>query len=190
MTARTPVVLYALDREDFLAAVTGHSGGRGRGDGHERDRRGRLDGLSVDCVVMAADRRDRAHRGRARPLSCRCREALTRPDIWRSSLRMRSFSASTAVSAGRARPTRVDPLVLLTRDRLDVRAVAEKVDLAADGRTAWFDEQLENEWYGACRGTGVLQRRDGEWRIEQYNLSIPLPNELPGRSSARNRETG
>ena len=24
MTARTDVVLYALDREDFLAAVTGH----------------------------------------------------------------------------------------------------------------------------------------------------------------------
>ncbi len=63
------------------------------------------------------------------------------------------------------------------------------IDVAADGRTAWFDEQLENESYGACRGTGVLQRRDGEWRIEQYNLSIPLPNELAGEIVARIRET-
>ena len=64
------------------------------------------------------------------------------------------------------------------------------VDVAADGRTAWFDEQLDNESYGVCRGTGVLQRRDGEWRIEQYSLSIPLPNELAGEIVARIRETG
>jgi CRP-like cAMP-binding protein len=30
--ARTPVRLYALDRDDFLAAVTGYSGGREAGD--------------------------------------------------------------------------------------------------------------------------------------------------------------
>ena len=64
------------------------------------------------------------------------------------------------------------------------------VDVAADGGTAWFDEQLDNESYGVCRGTGVLQRRDGEWRIEQYSLSIPLPNELAGEIVARIRETG
>ncbi len=61
------------------------------------------------------------------------------------------------------------------------------VDVAADGGTAWFDERLENESYGACRGTGVLQLRDGEWRIEQYNLSISIPNELAGEIVARIR---
>ena len=62
------------------------------------------------------------------------------------------------------------------------------VDIAADGGTAWFDERLENASYGACRGTGVLQLRDGEWRIEQYNLTIPIPNELAGEVVARIRE--
>lgn len=52
------------------------------------------------------------------------------------------------------------------------------IDIAADGQTAWFDETVENAHYGACRGTGVL-RHDGErWRIEQYNLTIPVPDEL------------
>jgi len=52
------------------------------------------------------------------------------------------------------------------------------VDIAADGQTAWFDETVENAHYGACRGTGVL-RYDGEnWRIEQYNLTIPVPDAL------------
>jgi len=63
------------------------------------------------------------------------------------------------------------------------------VEVAADGRTAWFDERLENEWYGECRGTGVLQLRDGEWTIEQYNLTIPIPNELAAEVVARIRET-
>jgi len=47
-----------------------------------------------------------------------------------------------------------------------------------DGRTAWFDEMLDNEKYGECRGSGVLvYGLDGTWRIAQYNLSKPIPNE-------------
>ena len=61
------------------------------------------------------------------------------------------------------------------------------VAIAAGGGTAWFDERLENESYGACRGTGVMQLRDGEWRIEQYDLSISIPNELAGEIVARIR---
>jgi len=63
------------------------------------------------------------------------------------------------------------------------------VEIAADGQTAWFDETVENEWYGECRGTGVLQRHGGEWKIEQYNLTIPIPNELAADVVARIRET-
>lgn len=47
-----------------------------------------------------------------------------------------------------------------------------------DGRTAWFDEMLDNAKYGECRGSGVLVYGvDGTWRIAQYNLSKPIPNE-------------
>ena len=47
-----------------------------------------------------------------------------------------------------------------------------------DGSTAWFDEVLENEKYGLCRGSGVLVLRDDAWRIAQYNLTFLVPNEL------------
>ncbi len=50
--------------------------------------------------------------------------------------------------------------------------------VAPSGDTAWFDEALSNEKYGPCRGTGVLRKIDGEWKIEQYNLSIPIRNEI------------
>ena len=52
------------------------------------------------------------------------------------------------------------------------------VVIAADGVTAWFDELLSNEAYGTCRGSGVLLLTESGWRIAQYNLSIPIPNEL------------
>ncbi len=50
----------------------------------------------------------------------------------------------------------------------------------SDGEdVAWFDERLKNEGLGSCRGSGVLLRgEDGRWRIAQYNLTIPVPNEI------------
>ncbi len=54
------------------------------------------------------------------------------------------------------------------------------VDLSRDGRSAWFDELLHNDSLGQCRGSGVLLLEDGQWRIAQYNLSVPIPNALVG----------
>ena len=48
------------------------------------------------------------------------------------------------------------------------------------GSTAWFDERLTNEKYGETRGSGVLRRQKGRWRLVQYVLSFPVPNELAG----------
>lgn len=47
-----------------------------------------------------------------------------------------------------------------------------------DGSSAWFDERLQNDRYGETRGTGVLVRGDAGWKISQYHLTIPIPNEL------------
>lgn len=58
------------------------------------------------------------------------------------------------------------------------RVVERHVFLGSGGTVAWFDEELSNETYGSCRGTGVLVLVDGSWKIAQYNLSIPIPNDL------------
>lgn len=62
------------------------------------------------------------------------------------------------------------------------------VDFAAHGEVAWFDELLDSASYGECRGTGVLERIDGRWRILQYHLTIPVPNALAKEVVARIRE--
>lgn len=67
-------------------------------------------------------------------------------------------------------------------------AESRTFDVSLDGRIAWFDERLHNVWYGECRGTGVLQLRDGSWRIEQYSLSIVIPNALAAELVSRIRE--
>ena len=53
-----------------------------------------------------------------------------------------------------------------------------KRHVTVKGDAAWFDEVVDNEKYGECRGTGVLARIDGAWKIEQYNLTVPVPNDL------------
>ncbi len=42
--------------------------------------------------------------------------------------------------------------------------------------TAWFDELLDTQM-GICRGSGVLQKISGSWKIKHYVLSIAIPNE-------------
>lgn len=61
------------------------------------------------------------------------------------------------------------------------------VELAADGTLAWFDEVLDNDAYGECRGSGVLALRSGRWVLRQYNLTVPVPNELMRGTAARIR---
>jgi len=49
-----------------------------------------------------------------------------------------------------------------------------------DGRFAWFDERLHSDKYGALRGTGVLRKIDGRFRLAHYNMTFTIPNEISG----------
>ena len=52
------------------------------------------------------------------------------------------------------------------------------IQASAREDVAWFDEKLDSASYGECRGSGVVRyTRDG-WKIAQYNLTIPIPNDL------------
>jgi hypothetical protein len=44
----------------------------------------------------------------------------------------------------------------------------------------WFDEVLTNANLGRCRGTGVIVRENGGWRIAHYSLTLLIPNEIAG----------
>lgn len=58
------------------------------------------------------------------------------------------------------------------------RVKSRHIYLSEDGKTAWFDEVLENDKFGQTRGSGVLAKSQGRWRIAQYHLTLPVPNEL------------
>jgi ketosteroid isomerase-like protein len=58
------------------------------------------------------------------------------------------------------------------------KAVERHVAFSGDGAVAWFDEKLDTPNLGPCRGSGVLVREKGVWKIAQYNLAVPIPNDL------------
>lgn len=51
------------------------------------------------------------------------------------------------------------------------------VHLGDYGHYVWFDEILDT-WMGLCRGTGVLEKKNGEWRIKHYSLTVLIPNSV------------
>lgn len=53
-----------------------------------------------------------------------------------------------------------------------------KIYFSDNTQTAWFDEELDTPNLGPSRGSGVLVKRDGNWKIAHYNLAIPIPNSI------------
>lgn len=43
-------------------------------------------------------------------------------------------------------------------------------------KTAWFDEDLET-WMEGCRGSGIIIKKKGEWKLVYYNLTVLIENE-------------
>lgn len=58
------------------------------------------------------------------------------------------------------------------------RATRRTVQLLAKGQVAVIEEDLDTPNLGPARGSGVLEKRKGTWKIVQYNLSVPIPNAL------------
>ena len=62
--------------------------------------------------------------------------------------------------------------------------VSRNLFVGPSGDAVWFDEELEHAMYGRCRGTGVVVRAGSgspgagvQWRVAQYSLSVPIPND-------------
>lgn len=58
----------------------------------------------------------------------------------------------------------------------DFKPVKRNIYISVEGNFAWFDELL-NTWMGVSRGSGVLSKTEGVWKIEHYVLSVTIPNE-------------
>lgn len=58
------------------------------------------------------------------------------------------------------------------------RVVSRNLFFSKEGTVAWFDEVLDTPNMGPARGSGVLVKEGGRWKISQYNLSVPIPNAL------------
>ncbi len=57
-----------------------------------------------------------------------------------------------------------------------------------EGSTRWFDEILFNEKLGHCRGTGVVEKKNGEWKIAHYALTMLVPNAIAREVGAQTKE--
>jgi hypothetical protein len=56
------------------------------------------------------------------------------------------------------------------------KAFDRNIYFSKDGSIAWFDELLDT-WMGTCRGSGVFEFINDEWKLKHYVLSIAIPNE-------------
>ncbi|SEF60940.1 SnoaL-like domain-containing protein [Halpernia humi] len=59
----------------------------------------------------------------------------------------------------------------------DFTSLKRNITFSSDGKLAWFDELL-NTQMKICRGSGVLEKINGTWKIRQYVLSMTIPNDI------------
>lgn len=58
----------------------------------------------------------------------------------------------------------------------DFKLLDRNIYFSKNNKIAWFDELL-NTQMKICRGSGVLIKINGEWKIQHYVLSMTIPNE-------------
>jgi len=57
------------------------------------------------------------------------------------------------------------------------KSIDRHISFNEDGNVAWFDELLDTQMK-ICHGSGVLIKAPDGWKIQQYVLSVTIPNEL------------
>lgn len=55
-------------------------------------------------------------------------------------------------------------------------AMKRHLYFSEDKKIAWFDELLDTQMK-ICRGSGVLVKKEGKWKLKQYVLSMTIPND-------------
>ena len=55
-------------------------------------------------------------------------------------------------------------------------ALQRNIYFSPDKKLAWFDELLDTQMK-ICRGSGVLEKSNGQWKIKHYVLSMTIPND-------------
>lgn len=56
------------------------------------------------------------------------------------------------------------------------QSLERNIYIDKNNEIAWFDELL-NTSFKICRGSGVLEKVNGKWKIKHYVLSMTIPNE-------------
>lgn len=56
-------------------------------------------------------------------------------------------------------------------------SLKRNIYFSKDGKLAWFDELLDTQMK-ICRGSGVVEKINGTWKVKQYVLSVTVPNEV------------
>jgi len=55
-------------------------------------------------------------------------------------------------------------------------SLQRNIYFSPDKKLAWFDELLDTQMK-ICRGSGVLEKSNGQWKIKHYVLSMTVPND-------------
>ena len=58
----------------------------------------------------------------------------------------------------------------------DFKTIERNIYISKNKDVVWFDELLAT-WMGTCRGSGVLEKNNTQWKIKQYVLSVTIPND-------------
>jgi SnoaL-like domain len=59
----------------------------------------------------------------------------------------------------------------------DFKPYDRELHVTSDAKMVWFSELLST-WMGVCRGSGILAMTPQGWKIQQYHLSVTVPNDL------------